>query len=174
MKNTHKFLLIVIVVGGCVGCDQVSKNIASNNLKHAEPIVYLDNFFRFQYAENTGAFLSLGAKLSLPIRTFLFTILSGGLLLFLLVYLLKNRHFDFWQVLALSLILGGGSSNLIDRIFKGGRVVDFMNMGIGSLRTGIFNFADVSIMLGMGIIFFTIVQNRSKPNPPSSQAPDAD
>ena len=31
-------------------------------------------------------------------------------------------------------------------------VIDFMNVGIGSLRTGIFNVADMAIMLGAGIL----------------------
>jgi signal peptidase II len=49
---------------------------------------------------------------------------------------------------ALSLIAGGGLSNLIDRIAYGGYVIDFLNIGLGGLRTGIFNIADVAIMVG--------------------------
>jgi signal peptidase II len=31
-------------------------------------------------------------------------------------------------------------------------VIDFMNLGIGPLRTGIFNVADMAIMLGVGLV----------------------
>jgi signal peptidase II len=34
----------------------------------------------------------------------------------------------------------------------GGAVVDFMNMGVGNLRTGIFNLADVAIVIGAGTL----------------------
>ncbi|MFQ5751294.1 MAG: signal peptidase II [bacterium] len=162
MKDFRKLFIIALVVGNCIGCDQVSKNIATNTLKFTEPITYFGNLFRLQYAENTGAFLSLGSDLSEISRTWLFTILSGGLLFLLLFYMLKNSHFSQKQVFALSLILGGGSSNLIDRILNDGRVIDFMNMGIGELRTGIFNIADVVIMLGMALILLFSFRERSK------------
>ena len=48
--------------------------------------------------------------------------------------------------LGLVLFISGGASNWIDRVLRGS-VVDFLNMGIGPLRTGVFNMADVAIML---------------------------
>ena len=58
------------------------------------------------------------------------------------------------QTIALALIAGGGVSNFIDRVLNNGCVVDFMHMdtGYGWLKTGIFNFADVAIMIGLGIM----------------------
>jgi signal peptidase II len=35
-----------------------------------------------------------------------------------------------------------------------GRVIDFLNVGIGGLRTGIFNVADVAIMVGVALFLF--------------------
>ncbi len=49
---------------------------------------------------------------------------------------------------AASLIFSGGVSNLIDRFAHNGYVIDFLNLGVGSLRTGIFNVADIAIALG--------------------------
>jgi signal peptidase II len=54
-------------------------------------------------------------------------------------------------LLGVALFVAGGASNLVDRIAYG-MVIDFMNVGIGSLRTGIFNVADMAIMLGAGIL----------------------
>jgi signal peptidase II len=51
-------------------------------------------------------------------------------------------------VLAVSLVFAGGVGNLIDRIIHNGFVVDFINIGIGPIRTGIFNVADVAVMGG--------------------------
>jgi signal peptidase II len=47
--------------------------------------------------------------------------------------------------------VAGGASNWIDRAVRGS-VVDFMNVGIGPVRTGVFNVADVAIMLGAVLI----------------------
>lgn len=57
-------------------------------------------------------------------------------------------------VVAWSLVLSGGLGNLVDRIINDGRVIDFMNIGIGSLRTGIFNVADVCITVGVVVLIF--------------------
>jgi signal peptidase II len=59
---------------------------------------------------------------------------------------------DRFSVVAAALIIGGGFSNLLDRLYNDGLVVDFMNAGIGPVRTGIFNLADVAIMAGSGML----------------------
>src|SRR4030095_6814365 len=56
------------------------------------------------------------------------------------------------------LVIAGGASNWIDRVVRGS-VVDFMNVGIGPLRTGIFNVADVAIMVGVAIVALTAFRN---------------
>jgi len=85
------------------------------------------------------------------------------MLLVLTFYTFFSKELNKYQILALSFILGGGISNIYDRLLYG-EVVDFMNMGIGDLRTGIFNFADVSIMVGIGIfIASNFIGNKKKP-----------
>ena len=59
-----------------------------------------------------------------------------------------------WQVAGLSLIAGGGVGNWIDRLTNDGRVTDFLNVGVGGLRTGIFNVADVVLLAGVAIFIF--------------------
>jgi len=152
MNTRQKLYLLLIILASCFGCDQVSKRIAKNTLEYAPGKSYLADTFRLRYAENSGAFLSLGSGFSESIRTLLFEVLSGGLLIGLLIYILVNRQLDRKHAFALSLIFAGGFSNLFDRLVNDGRVIDFMNMGVGSLRTGIFNWADVVIMTGMFII----------------------
>jgi signal peptidase II len=45
-------------------------------------------------------------------------------------------------------ILAGGIGNMIDRVTNAGKVTDFMNLGLGPVRTGIFNVADMAITGG--------------------------
>ena len=58
-------------------------------------------------------------------------------------------HLGVAHVVGLALVLGGGIGNLIDRVLRDGLVTDFVQIGIGSLRTGIFNLGDLAIVLGV-------------------------
>ena len=60
-------------------------------------------------------------------------------------------------------MISGGFSNLYDRITNHGGVVDFMNMGVGSLRTGIFNVADMAIMAGVLLLVIYSHKPANKP-----------
>ena len=52
-------------------------------------------------------------------------------------------------LVAVGLIAGGGLSNWIDRLAHGGFVTDFLSVGFGPVRTGIFNLADVAVVAGV-------------------------
>ena len=92
--------------------------------------------------------MGLGSTIPDPWRHLIFTVLVGIFLLALLVYLLRSSELTSFATKCLSFICAGGLSNLIDRIAYDGRVVDFLNVGIGPLRTGIFNIADMAITFG--------------------------
>ena len=66
-----------------------------------------------------------------------------------LLFVVRSKKLSSFAVVPSALIIGGGLSNLVDRIINQGAVIDFMNIGVGSLRTGIFNLADVAIFVGM-------------------------
>jgi signal peptidase II len=107
---------------------------------------YFAGTVQLEYAENTGAFLSLGSQLPDWART---TLLRVGVALALATLVLIALKYQ-WSGVALagaSLTFAGGVSNLLDRILRGS-VVDFMSIGVGSIRTGIFNVADVAIIVG--------------------------
>jgi signal peptidase II len=72
------------------------------------------------------------------------------LLVALVVVAMRNR-WSTRALLGVALVAAGGASNLVDRITQG-MVIDFMNVGIGPLRTGIFNVADMALMLGAGFL----------------------
>ena len=70
------------------------------------------------------------------------------MLLGLLAYALFVRAGRAPLIFALALVLAGGFSNLMDRFLNDGYVVDFISLGAGPIRTGIFNVADVAITAG--------------------------
>jgi len=171
MKTTHRLLLLFLVLMLGIGCDQGTKYLAQKELSSAPPISLIGDVFRFQYAENNGAFLSVGSGLQESYRFYLLTLLPVLFLLGLFFFVVFSRRLRLFEVISYSLIIAGGFSNLFDRILRDGFVVDFMNMGIGRLRTGIFNFADVSIMLGIFMMLaLNITQKYRKP--PQTETPE--
>jgi len=154
MKTFSKPMVVLLITITCVGCDQASKWAAKQFLAPDRFFSFAGDSLRLQYAENTGAFLGLGAALPDLWRQLVFTALVGIFLLGLLGYLLLSRSLSTVAVNCLSWILAGGASNLIDRIAYDGRVIDFLNLGIGPLRTGIFNLADMVITFGAVILAF--------------------
>lgn len=153
MRTLTRTLLVSIVLFACVGCDQATKSAARAYLVPGESQSFLHDTLRLTYAENPGAFLSLGAGLSDHARSILFILGVGLLSLGALFAAVCARHMSHWQVVALSLIAGGGAGNWIDRLANEGRVTDFLNVGIGSLRTGIFNVADMVLLAGIALYF---------------------
>jgi len=156
MNRLSRLLIVALVLTTCVGCDQVTKSIAKGSLEPYEKITLLRDVVHLQYVENPGAFLSLGAGLPDDLRFLLFVVFVAAALAATLAYGIGGRNVHPGQLVSLALIAGGGIGNLIDRIGNEGGVVDFMSVGIGPLRTGIFNVADVAIMAGLFAFIITL------------------
>jgi len=158
MKNGLRYLLIISIT---VALDQWSKIEAIQHLKGKPGFDLFGGFVRFDYAENPGAFLSLGADLSDSARYWILTIAVALVLLWCLYALFFTRQFEKTGGNTLAFIVGGGISNLIDRAFRdGGRVIDYVQMGFDSIKTGIFNVADVAITFG--VIWMVVQSFRTK------------
>jgi len=142
--------MLLIAIVATISCDRITKHVATSALAGAPGRSFLADTIRFEYAENTGAFLSLGADWPSWVRTTIFGVGNALLLSALVVTAIRLR----WRrpaLLGVSLFATGGASNLLDRILYG-NVIDFMNVGVGPWRTGIFNFADMAIMMGAAIV----------------------
>ena len=95
---------------------------------------------------------SSGAGLPDSVRFWALIVFVGVVLIGMLRFVWTFQEMNPMSIMGVSLIIGGGFSNLIDRVLKGGAVVDFMNVGVGKVRTGTFNLADLAIMTGAGIL----------------------
>lgn len=149
MIQFERLILTLLVVILCVGCDQATKALASRKLTPSRPVVLIENVLHLEYTENTGAMMSVGSDLPDSVRFWLFSVFAGCALCAILVFTILDKSLRFIDILSLSFVLGGGLGNLVDRIFKGGVVVDFMILNLGTLRTAIFNVADLSIVTGL-------------------------
>ena len=147
MKN--KIVKIAVIV--CliiVIIDQGSKFLVT---KYAYEGMGTENF-RFEITENTGmafGFHDGNAK----------NIVLTCLVLFMIISFLKNQknELDTKTIIAVSLALGGGISNLIDRIFRGG-VLDFIKIW----KFPNFNIADICVCTAwvLLVIFLIIYTNK--------------
>ena len=162
MKNILKKLTILcVLLFICVGCDQSTKYTAKHFLEGQQTLSYIGDVFRLSYTENSGAFLSLGARMPDHFRQTIFVVLVSLFLVGFLLFIILSRNINTLTVCSSALIIGGGLGNLIDRLANQGAVIDFMNIGIGSIRTGVFNVADLAIMAG---VFMFVIFNAKKPN----------
>jgi signal peptidase II len=156
----------------CVGCDQTTKYTAKELLSPDAIISLVYDTIRLQYTENEGAILGLGASLSEETRFWVFTVLVSLALTVMFFYLISSRTLALPPAIAVSLILAGGTSNLIDRLVYKGAVIDYLTIGIGSLRTGVFNVADVAIIVGAGLLVWFASFKGGSARSPSNPRPE--
>ena len=150
MKIFRRGVLLCLLLAGTAGCDRVTKHLAVTTLAGMPERSYFGDTVRLDYHENAGGFMSAGANWPPAVRVAVF---QGANATFLLGAIFMAARFKWSRLAAVGLVLfvAGGLSNLVDRIALGS-VIDFLNIGIGPIRTGIFNVADVAIMLGMALL----------------------
>lgn len=149
----------MVIISINVGCDQFTKAIVRNQISPSQQISIIDDHLTLTNIENTGAFLSMGQTWWQPLKSVLFIILPIAALLLGLYYMIKLGGKRPWFTLALGFAIGGGIGNMIDRL-RYGSVTDFVHISVGPLQTGIFNMADMSIMIGVGILLLFTLRGR--------------
>jgi signal peptidase II len=150
MNTFRRGVLLCLLLAATAGCDRVTKHLAVTTLAGGDSYSYLGDTVRLDYHENAGGFLSAGAQWSSSTRAIVFQFANA---LFLGGIMLMSLRFKWSRLAKVGLVMfvAGGLSNLIDRVAMGS-VIDFLNIGIGPVRTGIFNIADVAIMVGVALM----------------------
>lgn len=145
MSRTQAWIRALLVIGAVVLADQVTKQIAVENLAHRLPVDLPLNF-ELTIVHNTGvAFGTLGGGGAAVIAFAVVTV--AGLTAWLT--LSPGRP---WLWLAVGLLVGGALGNLADRA-RLGAVVDFVDPPLWPT----FNFADVAITAGVILLLATIL-----------------
>lgn len=155
-------LLILLVIVTNVGCDQISKSLVRENVAEKEMIEIIGNHFILTNVENEGAFLGAGSSFEETYRILLLCVLPMLILMALFYYIMREKKLSSIMAISMACIIGGGIGNIYDRVVYGS-VTDFFHIDLGLLKTGIFNLADVSIMVGMfSIVFINLFMNQAK------------
>ena len=136
-----QILIPLISIAAIVGIDQVLKYWVLQSLAPIGVYPLLKGIFQFRYLENRGmAFGMMQEQWWLLIGGTAIVLIVG-----LAVILMKKVH-SKWLLAALSLAIGGGLGNLIDRVFRG-FVVDYLDFC--AINFAVFNFADVCVTAAM-------------------------
>ena len=140
-----KARLLVVVLVVVVLLDQVTKLAVQDNLALNQQVDVVGSVVRLTYIHNPGA--AFGIYLG-PLSRHVFLILSLLVLGVLAALFGFTPAHDRVRLLAIALICGGALGNLVDRVRSPDGVVDFVDVGLGSMRWPVFNVADVAVTAG--------------------------
>jgi len=136
-----------------IGCDRATKIAATALLDPGAVLWFAAGWVRLELVQNAGAFMSLGAGLPDWVRMPLLLGLVPLLVGVASVLALREGKARVRFVLAAALLAGGGVGNWLDRLAHHGLVTDFVSLGFGPIRTGIFNVADLAVVAGALLLF---------------------
>ena len=161
--NLSRQVGVILLIVFNIAIDQISKVVVRNTIDPTERIKVIGDFFQMMNVENTGAFLGMGSDMNPTLKLIFLLIIPVIVLGYLVYYILTNKELDKLSVIALSCIAGGGIANVFDRIAFGS-VTDFFYLYLNdTLRTGIFNVADMSVSFGMIVLLCTtFFSNKNK------------
>lgn len=165
-------IIAAIVIALLVGIDQAIKLWAVKELKPVGTMDFLHigdfDIMDLTYLENTGsAFGSLAGQRWLLLAV---TILGAGVCIYILIRHAQKKPFLFWSLV---LVIGGALGNMYDRIFRGGAVVDYLDLQLFDFA--IFNFADCCVCIGTAMLFVYILFFMDKePKCDGKEAQDAE
>ena len=143
------WLILLIVI---IFCDQLSKWLAIISLQGKPSVYLIDGVLRFSYVENRGAAFGM-----LDEHRWVFLVLSSVAIIGLIVYVCVRPPKSRMLMTALTLIVGGGIGNMIDRIFLG-YVVDFIDFcAFPDLWMWVFNIADSCVCVGVGLVMLYFI-----------------
>jgi len=154
--NFFQGLGVLAISASVVTLDQITKLIVKHHFFLGESIEVLGDLLRFTYIENPG--MAFGIRIG---GGSFFTVFASIATAVIVFYLYRIRRERLSSRLSLALILGGAIGNLIDR-FAYGRVIDFIDIGVGDTRWPVFNIADSGVTIGMIILISFVLFEREK------------
>jgi signal peptidase II len=147
--STRRWVAFGAIAAGIVVADQLTKALVAAAFPIGTTTDVVGDLVRIAPGANSGAIFGLFHD-----QAWLFGILSLGVLALIVYYHAQSADAGPVMTLALGLLLGGAVGNLIDR-FRFGYVLDFVDIGIASVRWYTFNVADAAISTSIVLLVLT-------------------
>ena len=153
----ERILILIGVILGGIGIDQLTKILVSSNMEVFESIPVIPKVFDITYIHNKGAAFGMLAN-----HRWVFMVVSTIAIIAMSVYLFRFCKEGMFFKVGLALVISGGIGNMIDRIFLG-YVVDMIEATFIESLFGwsfaIFNVADSFVCVGAGIVVFCLIRD---------------
>jgi signal peptidase II len=140
--------------------DRLAKWAVASNIPLHDSVTVIPGCFHLTHVENTGAAFGLFAESTAQWKVGALVSFSVIALMVVSALLWKHSHALSTTTIGLSLILGGATGNLWDRMMTG-HVVDFLDFYVGSYHWPAFNVADSAIVIGAVLLVSEIVFAKS-------------
>jgi len=138
--------------------DFATKQWILGNLSFADRIEVIEGFFYITHVRNPGAAFSMFATAPEDVRLFFFVGISLLAVGIIFSFFRQLAPGDRFPAFALGSILGGAAGNLVDRVFRGGEVVDFLHFRLWrGYAWPDFNLADTFIVIGVGLLILELL-----------------
>ena len=142
------FVWTMIIVA-VIYLDQITKWLTVIKLDLGESFPLIKGVFHFTYIQNRGAAFGI-----LQDQRWVFLVISTVAIAALAVMLWKNRKGSKLLCVAISMIIGGGIGNMIDRCLLG-YVIDFLDFTL--IDFAVFNVADSFVCIGVGLFVLELI-----------------
>jgi len=148
-----KALLFATIVCGVLAVDIFTKELVVRTIGLYQQIPIIGDYVRLTYIHNPGA--AFGIEVGEHSRI-VFLVLSLLALLALGAMYWFTPAADRMRLAAIALICGGALGNLLDRVRSAAGVVDFLDVGVGTVRWPVFNVADIAVTTGAIILALSL------------------
>ena len=174
MKQTNftkRSLIYTAIILAVILFDQFTKNLAVDHLKPIHSVPIIKDALHLTYVTNYGAAFGMLAN-----HRWIFLAVSTIAIVLMAAYLYYKRDEHPLLGVAMSMIIGGGIGNMIDRTLMG-YVVDFVDFRL--INFAVFNVADIFVCVGCGMLFLWLFKyaqfdDEKKPTAESDTAKESD
>lgn len=140
------YILSIVCGAALLAVDQLTKYYISSNFDLGYVSDFIPGLIDITYIHNTGAAWGM-----LSGKTWVLLVITVAVMIGCIVFLVKNKIKSRLLVFAMSLILSGGMGNMVDRVFRNGKVIDFLHFEFWPTFP-VFNVADCAIVVGAGLL----------------------
>lgn len=151
--DRNKVGIFVGIVSSVLTLDIFTKLLVQRYMLVYEQRDIIGEYVRLTFIHNTGA--AFGIQLG-PYSRQIFLVLSLVALIALAMMYYYTPVMDKLRLASIALICGGAIGNLIDRVRSANGVVDFLDVGVGTVRWPVFNVADMAVTAGAIILALSL------------------